>query len=253
MENTSAKQHKPKLWHCHDTRSLRPLWTMEEMGIDYDLECMTFPPRYTQPGYKDLNILGTVPYFEHGETRMTESSAICHYLVERFNSEHLTVRPDNPAYGDFLNWMYMSDATLLFPQTLVLRYSRLEPEDRRLPQVVEDYRVWYWARLKKLAQHIQGRTFLCDNRFTIADIAVGYALYFGTTLGLDEGYSEEVSRYLNNLIARPGFKRISHIGKALNPFLKKKRKNGVRFRHREDLTPVSLVTVLEEFLPVKPD
>ena len=57
---------KPTLWHCHDSRSLRVLWTLEEMGIDYDLINMQFPPRFTQPDYKQMNVLGTVPYFVDG-------------------------------------------------------------------------------------------------------------------------------------------------------------------------------------------
>jgi len=35
-----------KLWHCHNARSLRPLWALEEMGLDYELELLPFPPRF---------------------------------------------------------------------------------------------------------------------------------------------------------------------------------------------------------------
>lgn len=38
-----------KLWHCHNARSLRALWAMEEMGMDYELEIMPFPPRFSNP------------------------------------------------------------------------------------------------------------------------------------------------------------------------------------------------------------
>ena len=34
-----------KLWHCAGARSLRPLWALEEMGLDYELEVLPFPPR----------------------------------------------------------------------------------------------------------------------------------------------------------------------------------------------------------------
>jgi hypothetical protein len=32
-----------KLWHCSGARSLRPL---EEMGLEYELEILPFPPRH---------------------------------------------------------------------------------------------------------------------------------------------------------------------------------------------------------------
>lgn len=212
------KTTKPTLWHCHDSRSLRVLWTLEEMEIDYDVVCMQFPPRFTQPGYKELNVLGTVPYFVDGATHMTESTGICHYLVEQYHCDRLRIQVSHPQYGDYINWLFMSDATLLFPQTLVLRYSKLEPKERRLQQIVEDYTIWFGARLKKLEQHLPGKTYLCGEQFTIADIAVGYALHFAKTQGLDTLYSPRVSEYLNSLLERPAYLRIMHKGEELSPF-----------------------------------
>lgn len=209
----------PTLWHCHDSRSLRPLWTLAEMGIDYDVVEMQFPPRVTQENYKQLNVLGTVPYFVDGEVHMTESTGICHYLVEKYQHNLLRLTPEHPEYGDYINWLYMSDATLLFPQTIVLRYSKLEPPQRRSEQVAKDYKQWFLARLKKLDQHILNREFLCGNRFTIADIAVGYALYLGYTQGYANEYSQQTQNYLTRLTQRPGFKSVASIGATLNPFL----------------------------------
>lgn len=208
---------KPKLWHCYNARSLRPLWALEEMGIDYDLEVLPFPPRFLQKDYLDTNALGTVPYFEDSATNMTESTGICHYLVERFDKPEFGIAVDHPEYGDYLNWLYHSDATLTFPQTIVLRYSQLEKEERRLPQAVEDYSKWFIARLKRLDQHIEHRRFLCDDRFTIADIAVGYALYLGRLLRLNDRFSPQVSDYLSRLIERPAFQAARKIGKPEKP------------------------------------
>ena len=196
-----------KLYHCADARSLRPLWTLEEMGLDYELVNMAFPPRASYPGYLDINPLGTVPTLVDGALTMTESSAICHYLTERYGPTDLAVGREDPAYGEWLNWLYRSDATLTFPQTLVLRYSRLEPLERRQPQVVEDYSIWYLSRLRAVETALQGHDWLCANRFTIADITVGYALYLGVSLGLDKRYKPNCQRYLARLIERPAFQR----------------------------------------------
>lgn len=196
-----------KLYHCPDARSLRPLWALEEMNLDYELINMDFPPRATYPGYLDLNPLGTVPTFIDGELTMTESSAICHYLVERYGPSDLGVDKADPAYGDYLNWLYRSDATLTFPQTLVLRYTQLEPPERRQPQVVEDYSIWYLSRLRCVESAVADSEYLTADRFTIADVAVGYALFLGTTLGLDARYKPNTQRYLERLMARDGFQR----------------------------------------------
>jgi glutathione S-transferase len=196
-----------KLYHCLDARSLRPLWALEEMGLEYELINMEFPPRLTYEGYLDINPLGTVPTFIDGDLTMTESSGICQYLVDKYGPTEIGMTPDEPGYGEYLNWLHRSDATLTFPQTLVLRYSRLEPVERRQPQVVADYSQWYLSRLRSVEMGIEGKEFLVADRFTIADIAVGYALFLGTSLGLDERYKPNCKRYLAELMARPGFKR----------------------------------------------
>lgn len=207
-----------KLWHCHNARSLRPLWAMEEMGLEYELEVLPFPPRVFKKDYLGVNVLGTVPFFEDGDTTMTESTGICHYLVEKYNQRDFGLTPADADYGDYLNWLYHSDATLTFPQTIVLRYTQLEQGDRRLPQAAEDYAAWFIARLRRLDAHIETREFLCADRFTIADIAVGYALHLGQSLGLDERYTPQVKDYLARLQARPAFLRASSLGADQSPF-----------------------------------
>lgn len=196
-----------KLYHCADARSLRPLWALEELGADYELVNMAFPPRATYPGYLNINPLGTVPTFVDGDVTLTESTGICHYLGEKFAPTDLRVDPSEPAYGEYLNWMYRSDATLTFPQTIVLRYTRLEPKERRLPQAAEDYTVWYLSRLRSVEAALEDREFLCAGRFTMADIAVHYALFLGETLGLAERYKPRSRDYLERLKERPAFRR----------------------------------------------
>lgn len=194
-----------KLWHCHNARSLRPLWALEEMGLQYDLEVLPFPPRFLRKEFLGENILGTVPFFKDDETTMTESSGICQYLAERYKKSEFTVDVNHNEYGDYINWLHQSDATLTFPQTIFLRYTKLEPAERQHPQVAEDYRKWFLARLRRLDAHIVGKEFLCDSRFTVADIAVAYALFLGKLQGFSDDYSPQVSHYLEGLMQRPAF------------------------------------------------
>jgi glutathione S-transferase len=194
-----------KLWHCHNARSLRPLWALEEMGLEYDLEVLPFPPRFFKKEFLSENVLGTVPFFRDGDASMTESSGICQYLADRYQKSEFSVSVDHPEYADYLNWLHQSDATLTFPQTIYLRYTVLEPEERRQPQVADDYRKWFLARLRRLDAHIEDKDFLCDGRFTIADIAVAYALFLGKLQGFSGDYSPQVNRYLDALMQRPAF------------------------------------------------
>lgn len=201
-----------ELWHCKNARSLRPLWALEEMGLEYRLHILPFPPRVHQREYLDVNMLGTVPYLKDGATAMTESTGMCHYLATRYGKSGFLIAPEHAEYGSFLNWLYHSDATLTFPQALIMRYSSMEPEERRQPQVVDDYRLWYLRRLKLLDAHIEQREYLCDGRFTIADIAIGYALFLGETLAMADEYTPQTRAYLERLKSRPAFIKAQAIG-----------------------------------------
>jgi glutathione S-transferase len=119
----------------------------------------------------------------------------------------LVVGVDEPAYGAFLNWMYFSDATLTFPQTLVLRYTELEPEQRRNPQVATDYTRWFLGRLRAVEAAAGRAETLCADRFTAADIAIGYALRLADNIGLAKDFGPHVAAYWQRLERRDGFRR----------------------------------------------
>jgi glutathione S-transferase len=53
---------------------------------------------------------------------------------------------------------------------------------------------------------LEDKDFLCADKFTIADIVVGYALFLGVSLGLDARYKPNCKRYLDMLMERPGLK-----------------------------------------------
>jgi glutathione S-transferase len=195
------------LYHCFAARSFRPLWMLEELGLAYELKMLPFPPRVLAKDYLALNPLGTVPLMIDGETRMTESSGICHYLGTRFGPTPLVVGSQEPAFGAFLNWMYFSDATLTFPQTLVLRYGRLEPEERRNPQVAGDYAKWFFGRLRAVEAAVGAADTLCAGRFTAADIVIGYALRLAETIGLAQEFGPHVTAYWQRLQQREGYRR----------------------------------------------
>ena len=82
-----------KIYATENSRSVRPIWTAEELDIDYELEMMPFPPRVFKKEYLDVNMLGTVPYLIDGDIKMTESVAMCQYLVEKFGPSDLQVKP----------------------------------------------------------------------------------------------------------------------------------------------------------------
>lgn len=195
------------LHHCLSARSFRPLWMLEELQVPYALVVLPFPPRVLARSYLAVNPLGTVPLLVDGDTRMTESAAICQYLCARHAPTPLQVEPGEPGHGAYLNHLHFGEATLTFPQTLVLRYARFEPPARRQPAVVEDYTRWFLARLRTLEPCLAASPYLCAGRFTAADVSVGYALMLATHLGLADRFTPAVAAYWERLSRREALQR----------------------------------------------
>jgi len=195
-----------KLHHCARARSFRVLWTLEEMGLDYELVVEPFPPRFASPNYLGINPLGTVPTAFVDGHLMTESAAICHYLVTRHGPTPLAVTPDEDGYADYLNFLVMGEATLTFPQTVYLRYAMFEPDERKIPQAAEDYKHWFARRLEAAFMLIKG-PYVAAGRFTAADISLGYSIYLAQWIGIGDAVCAPAAEYFANLKKRDGFAR----------------------------------------------
>ena len=192
-----------KIYATENSRAVRPIWTAEEMGLEYDLIMMPFPPRVFMKEYLDINILGTIPFMIDGNIEMTESVAICQYLVEKYGPTDLQVKPNEKDYPLYLNWLFHSDATLTFPQTVVLRYKFQEPGVA--DAAVEGYSKWFVSRLKLLEKSLDGKDYLCSDRFTLADICVSYAINLASVLDIKQAFKPNITRWSEYLFSRPAF------------------------------------------------
>ena len=201
----TASDSWPVLYHCADARSLRCLWAAEEAGMDIDLRVLPFPPRAFAPEYKAVNPLKTVPGWVENGVLLTESAAICERIAQ---GTSLEVRADEPDFWPYRNWLHRSDATLTFPLAIMIRYTRVEPRERRLNQAVEDYKAFFGGRARSIESALEdGREWLCAGRFTIADICVGYAAFLARTLDAEDVLGEATVAWLDRCVARPAFVR----------------------------------------------
>ena len=197
---------KPVLYTCARSRGLRATWAAEEAGVNIDLAILPFPPRYLALAFMELNPLGTVPLLVDGDAQLTESCAIAHYLATRDGYTVLAIAPGEPDYAAYCDYTYHADATITFPQTVFMRFAIFEKE-KGLAEAGHAYAKWFHKRLVKIEQRLETREFLCAERFTVADICVGYALILAESVGLDEGVPESLKTYRARLTARPAYQR----------------------------------------------
>jgi glutathione S-transferase len=196
----------PVLYTCARSRGLRATWAAEEAGVAIDLRLLPFPPRYLAPEYVAINPLGTVPMLVDGETTLTESCAIAHYLATREGYTDLAIAPGERDYGEYCDYTYHADATITFPQTVYMRFCLFE-KDKGLQEAGHAYANWFHKRLVKIERRLETREYLCADRFTVADICVGYALILAESIGLDAGVPDSLKSYRERLTAREAYRR----------------------------------------------
>ena len=194
-----------KLYHCPDARSLRCLWLLEELALPYEVETMPFPPRLKAPQFLDAHPVGTVPYLVDGKTTMNESPAILEYLAVKHGGGRFAVKPEEDAYGSWLNWQQFGESGLTAPLAMYLRFAVFPPEEQRQPQIGADFCHLFSERIVLVEKALASQDYLCANRFTTADISVGYALFLCSRIGLAKLLSESLSTYLARLTSRAAF------------------------------------------------
>ena len=195
------------LYQSTNSRSLRVLWLIEELGLPYQLESVEFPPRARSPSFLALNPLGTVPYLTDGELEMNESCAMLVYLSGRYGDGRLQVAASEPEYGEYLNWLHFGESSLSYSQAVALRYRFFVPREERLPAVSEHYQQLVTERIALVEGAVKDRKYLCGDSFTLADISVGYALFLIKMFKLDAQFSDSLNTYCDRLFNRAGFKR----------------------------------------------
>ena len=204
----AANASEPHLFHGHGTRSLRVAWLLAEMGLPHQMTLVPFPPRRKQPEFLATNPAGSLPFFVDGRVKITESVAICLYLVEVYGPTPLAVSPAEAGFADYLQWCCYGEATLTQPLGSIMKYRHLEPPERRQPQVVDDARALFQRRLQPVEAAVARTGYAAAGRFTVADISLGYALTFATRLGEAALLTPAMAAYADRLWSRPAYQTV---------------------------------------------
>lgn len=200
-----------EVYHWGGARSRRVLWTLEELGVAYEVKPVRFPPKLRDPDFMAINPIGTIPAMRDGAVLLTESLAICEYLAQRHGDGGLVVGPAEAGFADYLQFLHFGESTLGHPIVTIVRYSFGHFKETH-GDVADDARAIYCERLEPLARVLaDGRPYLAGDRFTLADISVGYSLGTAEPLGVGDRISGPVADYYQRLAARPARQRAYEI------------------------------------------
>ncbi len=159
-----------------------------ERGIDLDIEEVDLMSgENRQAPYLEKNPAGGVPclQLDNGEY-VSEITAICEYLDEVSPGESLLgYTPEERAEARM--WTRRVDLYICEPLTNAFRFAEglefFKGRMTTLPEAAEGLKRVTAEKIAWLDGLMEGREFVCGNRFTLADVLLYCFLAFGKTVG----------------------------------------------------------------------
>lgn len=193
-----------RLHHCPQSRSMRVLWLLHEMGADFEVVVHPFDRSLRSADYLAVHPVGRVPSIEMDGRVIWESGAIVEVLCERFPEAGLGRQRGDPERVDWLIWLHFAETVSQHTAALTQQHEALYEDHMRSPIVMRIEA----KRLEKcyaaLEGRLSGRDHLLDTGFSAADVAVGQALYMARHFARTDGFPALTDWY-GRVSARPGF------------------------------------------------
>ena len=184
-----------------NTRDLRVLWALEEMGLPYEVVGMDHPNHdLDTPAYRALNPFGQIPAIDDDGVVVTESGAILLYLARK--SGKLMPR-DLAGEAQVLRWSVAALNTIEVP---VLTLWFVNMNDGKGTKASDALHQWSELRLKQLDGWLANREFVATDEFTVADILMTHVLGGGTDQNLLKP-CPNVLAYQKRCTERPAWKK----------------------------------------------
>ena len=190
-----------KLYGFGATRSLRALWALNELEIDFEFITVNIMAGETQkPDFLRLNPAGKLPVLADGDLVLTESAAIVLYLAEKYPEKKL-LPSDLKERAEAYRWIMFAMTELEQPLWRITKHTFLYEEEKRLPQDVALAREEFAAMAKLLDRHMEGRAFIVGGRFTAVDCVTAYLMDWASELDLLDG-QPNLRAYLTRMYKR---------------------------------------------------
>jgi len=183
------------------SRTLRPLWMLEELGLEYEHVQTNFSGDNKQPEYLALNPNGHIPTLVDGDTVLWESLAINLYLAEKYDGGLNPKTVEDR--GRAIQWSFWA---MLETEKSLLEFlfnTLILPPDQRDAAACEAAVSELQAPMRVLDDALEGREFLLGDSFSVADLNVAAVFSWAVPAKLDLSGFPNLSRWLLACIGRP--------------------------------------------------
>ena len=196
-----------KIYFAPNTRAVRIVWLMEELGLPYELVRFALgDPAMRAPDHLQRHPLGRVPVLEDGEVTLFESGAIVQYVLARHGGGRLVPEVTSAEFPAYLQWLHYAEGMIMPPVNTIVVETILLPPERRNAVNVDRARKLLTRMLEAVDRHMAGREYLAG-AFSGADIMTGHACTVAARLGADIADKPNLAAYIERVNARPALQR----------------------------------------------
>jgi glutathione S-transferase len=201
-----------KLHFAPNSRAVRILWLLEELGLPYELNQMAFHPKdLKSDDHRARHPLGRVPVLEEGDMMLWESGAITEYIPERHKNGGLKPAVDAKEYPEYLQWFHYCEGMVMPPVNTIVVQTILLPPDRRDATTLAQAKKLLTRSWAPVDQALEGKDYLIGN-FSAADIMLGHAAVMSNRLGCVTDDMKNLKAYCARIEARPAFQKADSVG-----------------------------------------
>jgi glutathione S-transferase len=210
--------------HLDNSRSLRVLWMLEELGLTYELKQYARDPKtmLAPPELRQVHGLGKAPVLQDGTRVLAESGAILDYLADSYDSERVLSPAPLPAGSDermaYRYWLHYAEGSAMPPMLLTLVMSRIrsapmpffaKPIARAIADKAEKGFVGPQRRLHLdwMEQRLADSPWFAGKRFTAADIQMSFPIQAAASRGDGLADKPALRGFLQRIEQRPGYQR----------------------------------------------
>ena len=196
------------LHHVPQSRSMRVLWLLHELGVEFGVVEHPFDKSLRQPEVLTPSPAGRVPALEIEGERMFESGAMMEYLCERFPGRGLGRLPGDMDRMAWLVWLHFAETISQHVAALTQQHIMLYEDAMRSPVIMKleaaRLRKCYAAIEARLSTPVENRDYLLTGGFSACDIAVGQAVYMARYFARLDGFPE-TEKWYGRITARAAF------------------------------------------------
>jgi glutathione S-transferase len=194
-----------KLYGISTSRAFRPIWLLEEIGLEYEHIPVDFRgDELDKAEYLELNPNGRIPTLVDDDLVLFESMAINLYLAKKYGGALYPASEADQARA--IQWSFWVMTEVEYSLLTVLMNTRVLPDDKRDPECAKRNERRLQKPMTVLNGALTGKNYLLGDDFSVADLNVSAVLSWCRPARFKLNQWPELERWLGSCLSRPSFK-----------------------------------------------